>query len=56
MNRQAKGNTGEWAKYGYKDGNYVPHCYRMSGIRLDTLMVATNKGKEKLFPNAVGTI
>lgn len=56
MNRVAKGENGEWARYGYDKGEYTPRCYRMSGIRLDTLLVATNKGKEKLFPNAVGTI
>lgn len=55
MNRQAKTSDGEWAKYGYEEKNYVPHSYIMRGIRLDTVLVATNKGKERLFPNAPET-
>lgn len=55
MNRVAAGVNGEWAKYDYEKGEYVPHSYIMRGIRLDTLMVATSKGKERLFPNAPET-
>jgi hypothetical protein len=56
MNRQAKTSDGEWAKYGYEEKNYVPHTYRMAGIRLDTVMVADGaNGKKRLFPMAATT-
>ena len=56
MNRVAAGLNGEWEKYDYEKGNYLPHTYRMAGIRLDTVMVADGpNGKKRLFPMAAAT-
>lgn len=42
---------GVYAKYGYEKGEYLPRCYRMEGIRLDTFFVSDgSKGKVRGFP------
>jgi hypothetical protein len=56
MNRVCADNDGAYAPYDYAKGEYLPRCYRVEGIRLDTLLVNDGaKGKQRLFPMAPAT-
>lgn len=57
MNRRKamQAPQGVYARYGYDKGMYLPRCYRMEGIRLDTMLANFGaRGKRPVFVRADG--